>query len=179
MKRILKTRTFNRWLRKTLLTDTALLKAIDELEAGRITLDDFKEQSERKITSAHILAAGLALGGIRPAVSNPTVLKRITEEKEYLDNFMRDIGKRRAGSFRRIKARTKQYFKAAAITYSLVEQTARETLGDQTEAMRIRRASESCKGCIRYANRWMPIELMPPIGTLNCRHHCRCYLVYR
>ena len=39
MKRILKTRTFNRWLRKTLLTDTALLKAIDEMEQGLVGAD--------------------------------------------------------------------------------------------------------------------------------------------
>ena len=39
MKRILKTRTFNRWLRKTLLTDSALLKAIDELEQGLVAAD--------------------------------------------------------------------------------------------------------------------------------------------
>ena len=39
MKRILKTRTFNRWLRKTLLTDTALLKAIDEMERGLVDAD--------------------------------------------------------------------------------------------------------------------------------------------
>ena len=39
MKRILKTRTFNRWLRKTLLTDTALLKAIHEMEQGLVDAD--------------------------------------------------------------------------------------------------------------------------------------------
>lgn len=36
MKRILKTRPFNRWLRKTLLDDNALLKAIDEMERGLV-----------------------------------------------------------------------------------------------------------------------------------------------
>ena len=39
MKRILKTRTFNRWLRKTLLPETALLKAIDEMEQGLVDAD--------------------------------------------------------------------------------------------------------------------------------------------
>ena len=39
MKRILKTRTFNRWLRKTLLTDAALLKAMDEMEQGLADAD--------------------------------------------------------------------------------------------------------------------------------------------
>lgn len=36
MKRILKTRPFNRWLRKTLLDDNTLLKAIDEMERGLV-----------------------------------------------------------------------------------------------------------------------------------------------
>ena len=39
MKRILKTRPFNRWLRKTLLDDNALLKAIDEMERGLVDAD--------------------------------------------------------------------------------------------------------------------------------------------
>lgn len=39
MKRILKTRPFNRWLRKTLLTDNALLKAIAEMERGLVDAD--------------------------------------------------------------------------------------------------------------------------------------------
>ncbi|RRD69912.1 MULTISPECIES: type II toxin-antitoxin system RelE/ParE family toxin [unclassified Desulfovibrio] len=39
MKRILKTRPFNRWLRKTLLDDNTLLKAIDEMERGLVDAD--------------------------------------------------------------------------------------------------------------------------------------------
>jgi hypothetical protein len=39
MKHILKTRTFARWLRKTLLNNTALLKAIDEMERRLVDAD--------------------------------------------------------------------------------------------------------------------------------------------
>ena len=39
MKRILMTRTFSSWLRKTLLNDTALLQAIDEMERGLVDAD--------------------------------------------------------------------------------------------------------------------------------------------
>ena len=39
MKRILKTRTFDRWLRKTLLSNTALLKAIAGMERGLVDAD--------------------------------------------------------------------------------------------------------------------------------------------
>ena len=30
-----------------------------------------------------------------------------------------------------------------------------------------------------YAYRWMPINEMPRIGSLNCGSWCRCYLEYR
>jgi hypothetical protein len=36
MKRVFKTRYFCRWMRKTELTDTALCKAIEEMEAGLV-----------------------------------------------------------------------------------------------------------------------------------------------
>ena len=39
MKRILNTRTFDRWLRKTLLSNTALLKAIAGMERGLVDAD--------------------------------------------------------------------------------------------------------------------------------------------
>ena len=39
MKRILKTRTFDRWLRNTLLSNTALLKAIAGMERGLVDAD--------------------------------------------------------------------------------------------------------------------------------------------
>ena len=39
MNRILKTRTFQRWMRKTLLSDAILRTAIDEMQAGLIDAD--------------------------------------------------------------------------------------------------------------------------------------------
>lgn len=39
MKRVFKTRAFNRWLRKTELTDTALSKAVSEMAKGLVDAD--------------------------------------------------------------------------------------------------------------------------------------------
>lgn len=39
MKRIFKTRTFQRWMRKTLLTDIALCQAVEEMANGLIDAD--------------------------------------------------------------------------------------------------------------------------------------------
>jgi hypothetical protein len=39
MKRILKTRTFSRWMRKTLLEDAMLRKAVEEMERGLVDAD--------------------------------------------------------------------------------------------------------------------------------------------
>lgn len=82
-------------------------------------------------------------------------------------------------SFASIKARAKSYLRAATITYNVVEQKVRDLIGGYTECRRIRRASESCSACIDWSYRWMPIQDMPPIGTLQCGGRCRCYLEYR
>ena len=39
MKRILKTRTFSRWMRKSLLEDAMLRKAVEEMERGLVDAD--------------------------------------------------------------------------------------------------------------------------------------------
>ena len=39
MKRLLKTRTFSRWMRRTLLEDAMLRKAVDEMERGLVDAD--------------------------------------------------------------------------------------------------------------------------------------------
>ncbi len=156
-----------------------IAKLVDDLEAEKITIKEFQEQFERNISSAHILAGALALGGIVAAARNPVIAGRITEEIAFAEEFISDVDQKKAGSFRRIKARAKSYVRAASITFSNVEQTIRDSMGIQTEAKRIRRASESCKGCIAYAGRWLPISEMPPIGTLQCKRFCRCFLIYR
>ncbi len=81
-------------------------------------------------------------------------------------------------TFQQIKARARSYMLAASNTYSIIEQRVRGVIG-YTEARRVRRASESCSGCITYSYVWMPINALPSIGSLDCGSRCRCYVEYR
>lgn len=153
------------------------LDLLNKLEAGTISLDEWQTQFHRQITSAHVLAAALALGGISAAVRNADVQARIDSELKYASGFKSDLKK--DGVSGRSAPRTTSYFMATAITFGIVQQIVRQIVGRQTECQRVRRASESCEGCIAYSYRWMPIAEMPAIGSLQCGGRCRCYLEYR
>lgn len=151
---------------------------VDSLAAGTLTLDDWQRETRRTIGSSHVLTGALAAGSIAAAVKSPDVQSRVIAEQRYADDFADEVRRKKAGTFARIAARAKSYMLAAAVTYSVVERVLRGALGD-TEAMRVRRASESCSGCVEWSGRWIPINNMVPIGSLQCQSHCRCYLVYR
>jgi hypothetical protein len=153
-----------------------LTKLTDQLDKGIIEPREWQREFERSITSAHILTAALALGSIKAAVSNAEVQVRIDSELDYARRFGKDLDK---SSTAQIKARAKSYLLAAAVTYGVLEREVRRLLTGFTECRRVRRASESCSGCVSYAYRWMPIEDMPAIGSLDCGSRCRCYLEYR
>jgi hypothetical protein len=150
-----------------------------QLEAGEITVAQWQAEFERNIATAHVLMAALALGGIKAALANDEVRRRIDAELKYARNFARQIRDDDAGSPKQIAARSKSYLLGAAITFGILLQRARALIGVQTECRRVRRASESCPGCVSYAYRWMPINVMPPIGSLQCGHRCRCFLEFR
>lgn len=164
-----------------------LIKLVSELENKTITLAAFQREFERTITSSHILAGALAVGGIAVAARNPSVQNRIAGEIKFADKFIAEIRKGKGGSFALLKSRAKSYLQAATITYNQVEQEIRSAVGIQTECKRVLRNAEHCIPCRRLAKRnWVPIDEMSPIGTLGppiypngCRRHCRCYLIYR
>lgn len=158
---------------------TRAVALLNELDAGKLSLDAFQRGFARIVRSSHILSGALATGSISSAVRNADVQSRIATELKYADGFVRDIRKNTAGTIKRQRSRAKMYLMATAITFNNLEQKARGLMGFQTECKRVRRASESCEGCREWAGRWVLIEEMPPIGTLQCRWRCRCYLEYR
>jgi hypothetical protein len=51
--------------------------------------------------------------------------------------------------------------------------------GVEVWAIRRRTAGESCPDCIFFSDRWMPIGEMPELGSLQCRHYCKCVIEYK
>lgn len=163
-----------------------IVNLIDALEKEQITLAAWEREFDRTISSAHILAGAFAVGGIAAAVANADIETRIESEVQFADEFVSEIRKKKAGSFRALKSRAKSYYRAATITYSQTEQKVRGLIGIQTEARRILRAAEDCPWCLKFADRWILIDEMPPIGGFDpakypkgCGRFCRCYLIYR
>ena len=152
---------------------------VDDLDSGKIDADAWEKEFNRNITSGHIIAGALALGGIAKAIDNRIVRRRLDIERKYAERFAGQIRRGEAGSPQAIRSRARSYLRSISITYGQVELATQKALGFRKECRRIRRASESCRGCRRWSYRWMPIEQMPPIGTLDCGGNCRCYLEYR
>jgi len=150
------------------------------LEKRQIEIDEWKRQHDRRIRSMIALSGALALGTISRAARSGRVHDLVNEQISYADGFEDAIKRNIAGTFTRMKWRARSYARSARIVHSILEQTARERFGNQTECRRIRRASESCEGCVEWARKgWIKISLMPPLGTQQCRNNCKCFLIYR
>lgn len=149
----------------------------DRLKRGELTLEQWRDEFKWLIGSSHVLIAALAAGSIAAAVTNTKVQSRIDSERKFADGFARDVRKKRLPAST-IKARASSYLLSAAVTYAVVQHVVRKALG-YTEARRVLRARESCPDCRSFGFEWMPIDKMPPIGSLQCGSRCRCYLEYR
>lgn len=176
------------------------LKAhLDAFLRGDIDLDEWQTRTASTIRVSHLLSTALAVGGIDRAESNEEANRRIREELLFLAEMRNDI-ERGKMSDAKLRARALSYMLAVPVTYWFIDQREKEKLREvkrvkrvtagvplteeeirriYREAKRFRRAAESCSGCIAYSGMWMPIEKMPPIGTLDCRSRCRCFIVYR
>lgn len=146
------------------------VRVTQEVLAGRIPLRVWTIRMTQIVKETHTLAAQLAAG--RSAVAE------IGEELKYLARFAKAIDKKRAGSPAKVKSRAKSYLMAIGVTYAVTKLRVMSAL-QYTEARRIRTARESCRECISFAGRWMPIEMMPPKGSLLCGSRCRCQFEYR
>lgn len=171
------------------------IKHLEDYFNGRITSEEWRRRMTSTVRAVHLLNAALALGSLEAAKADQEVQDRINKELLFIFGFTLALAAGKV-SEARAKSRAKSYFLAASVTFFLMLHRVKQRLtkgkvdpGTKTktgimtprftEAIRRRTASESCPGCIEYANRWLPIAEMPPIGTLDCGSHCRCYIEYR
>lgn len=165
---------------------------------GKIELEIWRARMKNTITAAHVIAGALALGALLKAMESPLVNRRIASDLKYLQGFTNDLKAGKVSPARAV-TRGKSYLRSATHTYFVTEQ---DEKGNPTEilteleiggvkvkqvvystrfkeARRIRTASESCVGCFAWADKWLPIAEMPPIGSLDCGGFCKCFLEYR
>lgn len=152
-------------------------QATEDLFANRIDLDEWQRTMDRKITSGHWASAALILGGLSVARRAGWLFDRIRQEKRYAQGFKNDIRTERT-SGARATYRASSYADAIKVTAAEGERRKAESDGLRF-AYRVITAQESCAGCLTWAGRWIRIEDMPPIGSLDCVSHCKCVMYYR
>lgn len=148
-----------------------------KLQSREWSLDRWHSEMEQLIRDGHSIFGTLAAGTFTAAVVSPILLRKLERDLSYLGGFKRDI-KRKRLSPQMIRARARSYLRSMRVTYMQLEQQLHIAAGFRY-AKRVITAKESCKGCIRWEGKWVLIDRMPPIGTLNCLQFCRCYLIYK
>lgn len=79
---------------------------------------------------------------------------------------------------KRAVARAAQYAASVwAVSQRFAQRRARRQ--GKTIGKRVLGAARHCDACVYWAGRWMPIESIPPIGTLTCHARCHCHIEYR
>lgn len=163
-----------------------LTRITRQLDAGEITLSEWKREFDRTITAGHILKAALALGGIGAAIRNPTVIDAIDAQLAYHDKFTEDIRTGNAGPFAAILRRARLYNQSPHILFTDLQMELVKRTGVRTEARNILRPAEHCStqggviGCPELTTlSWMPVGEMVKIGDRRCGKWCRCYLEFR
>lgn len=174
-----------------------LVRITNRLERGEITIDEWKREFDRSITSAHILTGAFAIGAIGLAARDEFVQRQIADQLRFADRFAEDVRRGRAGSFAMIRRRVRSYLQAAHITYTNLDLRIAKRTGVRTEVRNLLRPAEHCwdtkahidrngtpqparRGCPELTKLgWMPVEQMIPIGERSCTIWCKCYLEYR
>jgi hypothetical protein len=156
---------------------TQILLATELLISGSYSNERWLKEMRRILKGGHAIASGLAFGGLDSTDGFLSFRERYDEEDDYLIGFWAAWGAGGVSPARAV-ARSVMYASAIYVTWQIATGQQKKGAGF-TEAMRIRTAAESCPGCIQYAGRWIPISQMPPIGSLQCRSNCKCYIIYR
>lgn len=152
-----------------------------QLNAGRISLDEFQRRVATLIEAAH-WAAGFAMFGpalwLYPAV---VVMLREMVERQlmWLRRLVMDI---RLGRQRLDGSLVRRIALYAGSSWSALVEFNRYIARrfGYTEEMNVLGVAEHCQGCLdETAKGWVPIGTLVPIGSRTCLSNCRCRYEFR
>jgi hypothetical protein len=150
------------------------------LAEGRLTLDRW-DASMRPAISARQAAAALALlGGGEPGPeARVDIAGQIDRQLSFLDRFRDQLASGAQLLDGTALARSELYADAAWVVGQEVRRGA-EVRGGATEEQAVLGAGDSCPGCLtRAALGWQPAGTLAPIGSVDCRSRCHCFLRFR
>lgn len=152
----------------------------DAFRGGAVSQVEWKLGMKSLTRASAVLHAAVAAGGIKQmsAADMGRVGVFIKRQYEYLNRFEAQIESGEQPLDGRAVQRAMQYARAGYALFGDVEKRKHKEAG-YTEARRVLGAAEHCPDCEAWAGRWLPVEVVPPIGAAQCRVNCRCVIEYR
>jgi len=156
------------------LTDTLA----DDLRAGRISLNQWREEMRAVIKAAQMGPSAIAAGGYDQMTQADfgRVGQRIRREYQYLEQWVEQI-KGGLPIDNRMESRSRQYLRSGRTTFLALES---QDMADRGFLARsVLRPAEHCAACIAEADKGLvPVDQIVPPGQRTCLSNCRCFLVY-
>lgn len=152
----------------------------DDLRAGRISLDEWRQEMRLTIKQVNMAAIEISVGG-RAQMTQADYGEAgriIRTEYGYLESWVNQI---KAGLpiDNRMEPRARQYLVRGRTTFIDAETDAMRGRGFDEIRSRLHPA-EHCAQCLAEAARgFVPISSHVPIGQRQCRHNDRCTVEYR
>jgi hypothetical protein len=153
----------------------------EQLQAGTISLDEWKIAMRQEIHDVQNTAAVMARGGVDQMSQSDWgwVGQRTRTQYDYLERFAADIASGKQPLNGRFLRRAEMYAKAARGTFDGMRGRLARQHGAAFE-QRLLGAAEHCQatsrpGCVEEAAKGrQPIGTLAPIGAATCLTECRC-----
>jgi len=147
-----------------------------QLQAGEISRVEWLIAMKSRVKALHLAHAAVAAGGMDKLT--PSDLGRVGAAVRRQYEFLRRWEAEGLPVDGRFIARAELYAGAAYGTFSDLERIKHKAVG-YTEAKRVLGIAEHCSDCLEWADKWLPIDVIPPIGASVCRTRCKCTIIYR
>lgn len=159
----------------------------DQLAAGEITLDEWRDSMGRELTRLHVNAGRIGAGGQRNEGLQRLIAEQVQRQRDYLDRWAGQLAGQEQHSAAGIKQRASLYTKAANATLQQARtvsiglpllpaypgDASTECLGNCYCSWQIfqlsgsgnydcywrLRPADHCDQCVARATRWSPIEV--------------------
>jgi hypothetical protein len=103
---------------------------------------------------------------------------RLREQYTFLSQFSLDLAQGRLTPAQ-AEARARLYAESGRLTWTEMQHRDARLRG-ATEERWVRRASESCAGCVAQSGRgWVAVGQLPRLGSQPCRSRCKCQIQTR
>lgn len=175
--------TVRDWLDVTLANtndDTDALYGL--LQAGQISLGDFRNQMRQTIKDVHLSAIAAQKGGWAQMTQADfgRAGQRIREQYGYLELLIGEVSSGEQPVNGWLQRRLRLYAQAGRESYHLAERNEMLKRGFDQERSVLDPTAEHCEECeAEAAKGWQDIGDMTPIGQRKCNKNDRCRVEYR